>query len=369
MNNEHKKIEHHSSTSFDRAQDKSLATGEHHSGNHEKPQTGYSLSASILISSIILAGAWIYVAGLKYGQGQPQVQSQAKNQATLSALEEKIIPSKGVALPIKWGDLGAQMVKNGTIDYQKLEAVYANSGGMSAGMKTLLQKSGNGSITMTSQNSGEILNLLWAFGLANKNPILENGTMMTYDGAGSPAEALAKAGRLASTGGWTIAVGDPMNHYSAHQMVALTAEQQTLVENVSKNIYRPCCGNSVYFPDCNHGMAMLGLLELMASQGATEEQMYKIALAVNSYWFPETYLTIARYMQNNGIDWNSVSPKTILGASYSSAQGYQRIQALVAPEPSTRSQGGCGVDAGQPPRETSGQAPQPQQQQGGCGVQ
>ena len=205
---------------------------------------------------------------------------------------------------------------------------------MGAEMKALIQKSDNGSITMTSQNSGEILNLLWAFGLANKNPILENGPMADprYGGIEN----------FASTGGWTIAVGDPMSHYSAHQLVTLTAEQQALVENVSKNIYRPCCGNSVYFPDCNHGMAMLGLLELMASQGATEDQMYKIALAVNSYWFPDTYLTIARYFQSKGVDWDSVNPKDVLGANYSSAQGYQRILTQIAPV-ENKSSGGCGV--------------------------
>jgi len=334
MNDESKKIEHHD--------------------NPEEQKKDYTLPASILISAIVLSGAWIYVAGLKYQQNQPQAQSQAKGQTALSAFEEKIISSKGVVLPIKWGDLGAQMVKNGTIDSQKLNEIYANRGGMRAEMKALLQKTDNGSITMTSQNSGEILNLLWAFGLANKNPVLENGPMQDPKYGG--------AGRFASTGGWTIASGDPMSHYSAHQMITLTAGQQALVENVSKNIYRPCCGNSVYFPDCNHGMAMLGLLELMASQGATEEQMYKTALAVNSYWFPDTYLTIARYMQNNGIDWNSVSPKSILGANYSSAQGYQKIQALVPPEPSSgQSQGGCGVGGGQP-------AAQPQKQQSGCGI-
>lgn len=315
----------------------------------------YTLSISILMSAFILAGAWIYTSGLKYGQGSRQVESQTKAEAAANALKEKILPSAGIAIPIKWGDVGARMVKSGVIDSQKFEAIYANRGGMQADTKTLLQKSDNGSITITSKNSGEILNLLWAFGLANKNPILETGPMQDTRYGG--------AGRFASTGGWTVAVGDPMGHYGAHQFVTLTAEQQVLVESVSKNIYRPCCGNSVYFPDCNHGMAMLGLLELMASQGATEEQMYEIALAVNSYWFPDTYLTIARYMQNNGIDWNSIGPKSILGESYSSAQGYARIQSLVAPEPSTQSQDGCGVDAGQSAQ------PQPQRQQSGCGVQ
>jgi hypothetical protein len=106
----------------------------------------------------------------------------------------------------------------------------------------------------------------------------------------------------------------------------------------------------------------LGLLELMASQGASEAQMYKAALAVNSYWFPDTYRTIARYFESKGVNWSAVNPQEVLGAAYSSGQGYARIQSLVAPEPPTQSQGGCGVDAGQT------QTTQPQRQQGGCGV-
>ena len=108
-------------------------------------------------------------------------------------------------------------------------------------------------------------------------------------------------------------------------------------------------------------MAMLGLLEILASQGATEEEMYRAALVANSFWFPAEYATIARYFESQGIAPQSVDPKEILGSAYSSAQGYARIQALVpAPEP-VQSGGGCGVDAG------SGQTVQPQQQ-GGCGV-
>ena len=64
-----------------------------------------------------------------------------------------------------------------------------------------------------------------------------------------------------------MAKGDAMEHYSKHALIALTAEEQDLVNRVSLNIYRPCCNNPTYFPDCNHGMAMLGLLELMAAQG------------------------------------------------------------------------------------------------------
>ena len=89
-------------------------------------------------------------------------------------------------------------------------------------------------------------------------------------------------------------------------------------------------------------MAMLGLLELMASQGVSESDMYRVALIVNSYWFPDTYLTIAKYFQNRGIDWKNVDPKEILSSAYSSASGYQQVLSEVEPiQP--QSGGGCGV--------------------------
>jgi hypothetical protein len=89
-------------------------------------------------------------------------------------------------------------------------------------------------------------------------------------------------------------------------------------------------------------MAMLGLLELMASNGVSEADMYKAALQVNAYWFPDTYLTIAKYFKAQGTSWNTVDPKVALSAEYSSAAGYKRILSIVAPV--TRSSGsGCGV--------------------------
>jgi hypothetical protein len=217
------------------------------------------------------------------------------------------------------------MIAAGVIDAGKFESLYSRRGGLGEEEKNLLYAEDNGNLVITRRNSGFLLNLLWALGLANKNEILEKGPMADprYGGAGN----------FASTGGWTLAQGEAMDHYSSHNFIVLTKEQQNLVERVSKNIYRPCCDNSTYFPDCNHGMAMLGLLELMASQGINEEKMYEIALIVNSYWFPDTYETIAKF---------NVSPKEALGFSYSSASGYQRILTQIAP-PETRSGGGCGV--------------------------
>ncbi len=251
-------------------------------------------------------------------------------------LEETVLPSEGVILPVRWGDLGKQMVEAGVIDKDKFELLYAQRGGLSKGETDILYGNQNGNLKIDEENSGFLLNLLWALGLANKNPILEEGPMQSPEYGGDPS-------RFASTGGWSLAEGDVMNHYSKHAFIALTEEQQELVERVSQNIYRPCCGNSVYFPDCNHGMAMLGFLELMASQGVSEEGMYRAALQVNSYWFPGTYLTIAKYFENRGVDWGENNPKEILSSLYSSVQGYRQILEEVAPPQSRNGKGGCGV--------------------------
>ncbi len=244
-----------------------------------------------------------------------------------------VLPLGGVVVPARWGDLGMRLIGAGVIDQKKFEAIYASRGGLDQEARSYLERADNGMLRITSKNAGVLLNLLWAFGLSNKNPILEQGPM-----AASPG---TKTANFASTGGWTLSAGNVMAHYSAHQFIALDPEAQQKVERTSKNIYRPCCNNSTYFPDCNHGMAMLGLLELMASQGVSEDEMYRAALAVNSYWFPDTYLTIAKYLRTKGIEWRNADPKEILGFSYSSASGYGEILKSVTPEKS--SGGSCGV--------------------------
>jgi len=232
--------------------------------------------------------------------------------------QDIIMPPEGIVLPIQWNDFGKQMIEAGIIDKEKFEKLYDNRGGLSDNDKKLLYGSDNKEIIMDAKNSGILLNLLWTFGLSNKNEILENGPMTDEKYGGD-------ASKFASTGGWSIAVGEPMNYYSNHIFIKLTKGQQTLVKRVSKNIYRPCCGNSTYFPDCNHGMAMLGLLELLAANNISEKEIYKIALGVNSYWFPDTYITLARYFNDKGIEWKDVNPKEVLSASYSSAQGYIKV--------------------------------------------
>jgi len=237
-----------------------------------------------------------------------------------------------VRLPIKWADLGKKLIDAGVIDKTKFDEIM---GTLSDADKKLIEDTNNGEIVMTEQNSRLMLNLLWGFGLANKNDVLDKGEIM---------QDPKQAENFASTGGWSISSGSPMAHFSKHSFITLTPDQQAMVEEMSKNIYRPCCNNSTHFPDCNHGMAMLGLLELMAANGVSEEEAYKVALNVNAMWFPQQYQELATYFAENGTSWDKVDPKVVLGSNYSSASGYRNTRAQIKSLPQPKQGGGgCGL--------------------------
>lgn len=254
-------------------------------------QGKWVVPAAIVLSLVLIGLAFVYRAGVGAVPAS-------------RALGSPFIISDDGLSPIAWEEIERKLIDAGVID----EARWG-----SARTK---------------------LNLLWAFGLANENRILTEGPMMDprYGGAGN----------FASTGGWTLARGSAMDHYAMHRFVTLTEDQQRLVERVSKNIYRPCCGNPVYFPDCNHGMAMLGFLTLRAAAGATENELYREALAMNEEWFPDTYDAIGRYFEKRGVAREDIDPKTALGPEFSSAAGYARVLAEVEPSPQGGG-GSCGV--------------------------
>lgn len=287
----------------------------------------YSLPISIVIAAAFIAGAWIYSAG--FGP-KTRLADSAK---TAAGLSEIIAPKKGFLLPLNWGDLGVRLSQAGVLDAGRFEELMTNRGEFDETAEKMLYSADNKKVVITPANTDTLLNFFWALGLGNKNEILEQGPMSQY----------GDASRFASTGGWTLAVGQPMTHYSMHSFIELTPEQQKLAEEVSQNIYRPCCDNPTHFPDCNHGLAMLGLLELMASQGAGEKEMYQAALAVNTYWFPDQYLTIAKFLKSKNIDWDKTSPEKILAKELSSASGFQWISEQVTRPEEREQKGGCAV--------------------------
>jgi len=227
-------------------------------------------------------------------------------------ISREIMPAQA-DLGISFSDTIVKMVQNGAIDKEKFEKLYEGRGGLSPAEKKLLEEASNDKIIVTQANSGLILNLLWPLGIANKTNVLAEGSMGT--------QYKKDVGNFASTGGWTVGKISGGAMFNRFSILPLTSEHEELVKEIAQTIYRPCCGNSTYFPDCNHGAAMLGFIELAVSQGMSKEEIYKKALVLNSYWFPSTYADLDVYFKaKKNISWDKVDPKEVLGANYSSGQ-------------------------------------------------
>ena len=232
----------------------------------------------------------------------------------LEATAANVLPADGYQSRVVLGDSIIKLVREGVIEPEKLEAIYAQRGGIPGEMKDVLTKPSYRPILLTRINAGVYVNLLWPLGLANRM-------------AANKVSPLNGPSRLnfASTGGWNL--GRETNggvYFNRFPIVRLTAQQEALVANVARHTYRPCCDNSTFFQDCNHGSALLGLLLLGAAQGLTENELYREALAFNAFWFPNNYVHTALYFKAvRNIQWQDVDAREVMGADFSSAGGWQ----------------------------------------------
>ena len=138
-------------------------------------------------------------------------------------------------------------------------------------------------------------------------------------------------GRFASTGGWTLGSRPATDLYASVPLIALAPDQQIRLEEVAANVYRPCCNNHTAFADCNHGMAMLGLLELLASQNATVEEMFAAAKAINGFWFPQQVVETGVFFKAAmNLDYADVEPQMAVGSEVLSSSGFQQVHQWLA---------------------------------------
>ncbi len=247
-------------------------------------------------------------------------------------LKQEVIPQTGYTLSVRWNDIGKQLLVSGVIDKAKYEELYQNDLQAQQNM-SIFDTPSHERMAINEDNARFMVNTLWAFGLVNQSQALTNGVMQK-NGNGDVMS-------FASTGGWTLGAKTSSELYSSKAIVSLTPKQEELVKNIAQNIFRPCCNNSTYFPDCNHGMAALGYIELAVKQGVPENRIYKDVLALNSYWFPPTYVEQAVYNQKQGTEWGKVDAKSALSAQYSSVIGAQRVNQEVQYLPGVNLQGGC----------------------------
>lgn len=295
-----------------------------------------SLLLNVLLLSKLVAGTEKFKS-LSAPQPSSAVTKPDPNKANLF---NEINPEKGYEINASYKDLGPEMIKIGVIDLEKFKTAYEKSGQpLSAEQLEILTKGSTKKVKVTRENSYFLLNFFWAAGLTNKSSILTEGEM---------ASSNNDTGNFASTGGWTLGTTNAMDYYAKNSLIPLTQEQETLVEKVASNIYRPCCNNSTAFPDCNHGMALLGILELMAKNNATENQMYEAGKYFNAFWFPGNYYDLALYFKNKeGKSFRDIPGQVVLSKDFSSASGWQQAKKWLTEkgivEAPPKQSGGCGV--------------------------
>jgi hypothetical protein len=252
-----------------------------------------------------------------------------------------VIPEQGFQNRIRLGDSVMRLSRQGVIDASKFKQLYGDRGGLPPELQDVLTSPSEQPVHLTRQSANFYVNLLWPLGLSN--------FMAANERSPVKGESLFN---FASTGGWTL--GREANggqYFNKMRAVELTPEQEALAVRVAESTYRPCCDNSTFFQDCNHGSALLGAFELGASQGLTEDELYREAVAFNSFWFPSNYIQIALYFKAvKGVDWANVDPKTVMGKDFSTASGNARIRAEVARIPDLipnqpRQGGSCGVSS------------------------
>jgi hypothetical protein len=268
-------------------------------------------------------------------------ETHQQDMSEIASLVSQINPNEGYVLPTRYGDIGPRLLEAGAIDFESFLQVYLQSGQpLSSEQISILERGSDAQIVIGRENARFLLNMFWALGLVNQNSLLTEGPMIEY--------SQGVIGNYASTGGWTIGAKPATELYASTEIISLTPEQHEHVEEVARNVYRPCCNNPTHFPDCNHGMAMFGLLQLMASQGATVEEMFVAAKYVNAFWFPQQTLELAMaFKAAQGLDFPDIDARELVGPSFSSGSGFQAVHEwLVANgllEQAPRGGSSCGV--------------------------
>ena len=258
--------------------------------------------------------------------------------ALIDEVAAKVLPEDGFQSKISLGASMVKLAQNGVIDRDKFLAIYRNRDGLPNELRSVLDKPMSEPILLTRENANYYVNLLWPLGLAN---YMESNRASPINGK--------SLFNFASTGGWNL--GKEENggaYFNKFKIVELTPDQEALVTKIAQNVYRPCCNNSTFYQDCNHGSALLGLLQLGAAQGLSEDELYREALAFNSFWFPHNYIQTALYFKAvENLDWDEVNPKLVMGKEYSSIGGwYENVDAEVKRlglVPQQQGGAGCGV--------------------------
>ncbi len=273
-----------------------------------------------------------------YGLGvaTPRIVSYIERAPYRRAIDA-VLPLQPVVTGLDIGRPIAKLVEAGVIDRGKFLMVHEKRGPIPDWVSQALD--GNSAeLTFSLETAPYNLNLLWPLGLATKAAFNEDSPINGDD-----------LGKFASTGGWILGrENNGASYFNAVEALSLTPGQSDLVRRLADNVYRPCCGNSAYFQDCNHGSAMLGLMELAASDGLNAADTLELAKTANGFWYPQQYVEIALYFDfMEDLRWKDAPAERVLSAEFSSIGGLRKnVRAVLASQGmlsgKARNRGGSG---------------------------
>ncbi len=233
----------------------------------------------------------------------------------------------------------AKLIEAGAIDPGKFAAIYKYRSSIPEWVSLLLDgKLQEQELIFSIENAAFNLNLLWPIGLATKAALNDEspigGDSLPY---------------FASTGGWTLGrENNGAAYFNQVETFPLSPEQSSRTRRIAENVFRPCCGNSAFFQDCNHGSAMLGLIEMAASADRSTESIMKLAKVANGLWYPRAYVETALLFDVvEDTSWEKASADVVLSYNYSSIGGWgQNVHAVLLDQGLIKPPQGGGGGAG-----------------------
>ncbi len=236
----------------------------------------------------------------------------------ISLLVSEVVQPNGVPLPpVRFGNTVEKLVQASALNASAVRQAMNNSGEQFTSYEANILSGNQQTENLLILNSSDhsfILNVLWAIGINNNNAILNYGPVVVK---GNPYN-------YASTGGYA-ALGKLS--LGGIDLLSLTPEEQVIAEQVATNTYRPCCDNPAAFPDCNHGAAALGLIELMSSQGFNSTTIYGALKNFESFYFPQNFIYEALfYFASQGLTWNQVPGDQALSLHFATLTGNGYLQ-------------------------------------------
>jgi hypothetical protein len=261
----------------------------------------------------LLGGLAALTSAYGLGVATPRIISYVERARFRRAIDA-VLPLQPILANLDIGQPIAKLVEAGVIDRGKFITAHEKRGPVPEWVSQALDGK-SVELIFSLETAPYNLNLLWPLGLATKAAFNKDSPINGDD-----------LGKFASTGGWTLGQeNNGASYFNAVKTLNLTPDQSDMVRRLADNVYRPCCGNSAFFQDCNHGSAMLGLMELAAADGRNAAEILELAKVANGFWYPQQYVEIALYFDAiENLPWKSAPADRALSAEFSSIGGLHK---------------------------------------------